>query len=37
VNKNLKLEAEGYRLGLLSGYFNNDAVVNWADQVIALE
>jgi hypothetical protein len=30
----LKLEAEVYRLGLLSSYFTNDDVINWADRVI---
>lgn len=33
----MKVQAEVYRLGLLSGYFANDNVINWADQVIAEE
>jgi hypothetical protein len=37
VSRDLKVQAEVYRLGLLSGYFTNDDVINWADHVIAEE
>ncbi len=37
VSRNLKTQAEVYRLGLLIGYFTNEDVINWADQVIAEE
>jgi hypothetical protein len=37
VSRDLKVQAEGYRLGLLSGYFTNDDVIAWADQVIVDE
>lgn len=37
MEERFRLHAEVYRLGLISGFFTKDEVIEWADEVIAKE